>query len=1845
MASSSNVYTGTDNAFSIEKYTIQNGEYYFSYERFFSDIEEMDCGSVNNKMYKANMYKLYAKTLKSFNSDNVTVTKEIIREIKLHKKVGIQEHILNFSGITESDSNECLLVMSYTEGRTLRNYLNERFSLMGWEIKCRFACEISNAIRSMHNNGVVHEDLNSNNILVHQDSIRISDFGLSRRIKNKNKISYDTLPYDAPEVFNIKVEKWYSSKQIEKLKKCNVYSVGVLLWELYSGKIPFSDREYDANLAKEIAQGLRENIVEGTPEEYSNIYTKSWNGVPDMRPTIHEVVTAILTYTGHQILKDYKLDHGLFIDGYDIKLGKQAAVLVESVELKNAKFHKDIQHSVYTSINDRNFISFNEDLKPSDTCIDLPIIEFTFNVNDVDSLKSFSNNEKGMYDHLVFSKRFIIGQRLYIDNLSSFTSKQIYTFKLFLIWALDSAKSIVKNQFNDFFSLNFFPKIRTFDEKSLNNPEELIEWMNNLYQEKELNEKELDVIFYNDLIPLSELNFDISSFANGKQPGVVNFKKKMSLETWIRNSLHYSLMRWIKEFHLLQGLIFSKNFTSKYSSKIAFNFVNIPDIDIINKTYVEIAIPTTTLEELFISREIFSIKDVESLQFVKGVITPKDVEKLQSLGHLMIKCEQYVISLNSIKPSEEFKQAAEKAIESMTPFTDLQNLFDEYGQFFPTRIVLGKLYRHTLLIAYLAKDSETLVGKKDLGANPLESLKEYLVDFNVTYFLGKGDKCVEVENLSNYLSKYTNDDLEIVELDNIISTHRLLELEQQKKIDYVLNIKDNYKIILTGIDDLKDLVSTDNKIYRKYISTKVHFNFNGNNFVVFGSIISKDNTRMENFFVKFYANCYDAFSIEIIPLSESNINIKECYVSWIIVGIPSNLKVFSPRNRELHVSYIKTQVTVRLGIDNSYYPIKTSHQLAKGDSIFANIYYPFLGHGLKFVNWSKNFIYFQIFRDNNVSMVDNRTVTMDVNICVLHSDYKVLKIDNRSEECCVDLIVRHTLTDENFVREGAQQEYLVNKRPSLGTQGRKIHVYTNFFEITSLPKANIYHYDLTITPDVPFLLTRKVFQIFEDSHSKKLKNTPLVFDGHKNIFSCKPLPLKDSATFDITLPEVDSRSILTKREPRTLKIRLKKIDEINMDELQRYLVGKAKRTPNVLNAITFVNALIKHQTLVNYVPSGRSFYTRNGRINLTGIAEAWQGYYQSARPTPGKMMINVDLTATAFCESGPLINIVVKLLEKRSTNDLRGGINERERNKLEKELKNYIIRVIHRKTNQFYRILKFTSLSAQQTKFYDADGDIIDVASYFQKSHKCLDYPYLPCVIAGEGIFLPMEVCEVIENQRYFRKLNDRQTAEIIKLTYQSPHSRAAKIMRGVEEIDYASEKMTQFNMIVSNKMATVKARILPTPTINYRYSSIVPEYGVWDLKDKKLATGAILTSWSILVFGTDNEHSVKRFVRELIDACSIAGMNIPNKSPPILHANAQGNVEENLKKAWLRAGHAANSKPQLIICVLPNTSSQLYGTIKYVGDTIVGVVTQCIQSRYLLEASNQYYSNVCLKINAKLGGVNSFLTLRQNPFLNEKASILMGADVTHPGVSDDYYSVAALCASVDSGASRYAASIRMQHMPRIEIISDLTNMVKDALKVFYQTCGRKPERILFYRDGVSEYQFKQVLEEEIRAIKSACHSLEQEYSPTITFVIVQKRHHARFFPIDRIDSDRTGNCLPGTLIETEVVHPVEFDFYLQSQAGLQGTCRPTHYHVLYDENNFTSDSLQTLSYNLCYTYARCTRAVSIVPSVYYAHLACKRGRFHLRDDNFKESSSSSSTGKITLSTVEPKLQNVMYFI
>ena len=69
---------------------------------------------------------------------------------------------------------------------------------------------------------------------------------------------------------------------------------------------------------------------------------------------------------------------------------------------------------------------------------------------------------------------------------------------------------------------------------------------------------------------------------------------------------------------------------------------------------------------------------------------------------------------------------------------------------------------------------------------------------------------------------------------------------------------------------------------------------------------------------------------------------------------------------------------------------------------------------------------------------------------------------------------------------------------------------------------------------------------------------------------------------------------------------------------------------------------------------------------------------------------------------------------------------------------------------------------------------------------------------------------------------------------------------------------------------------------------------------------------------------------------------------------------------------------------------------------------------------------------------------------------------------------------------------------------------------------------------------------------------------------------------------------------------------HYQAHNGLQGTVRPTHYIVIYDENNLTADQVQTGVHNTSYMYARATKAVSLVPPAYYADLACERARSYL---------------------------------
>ncbi|CAD6225494.1 unnamed protein product [Miscanthus lutarioriparius] len=119
--------------------------------------------------------------------------------------------------------------------------------------------------------------------------------------------------------------------------------------------------------------------------------------------------------------------------------------------------------------------------------------------------------------------------------------------------------------------------------------------------------------------------------------------------------------------------------------------------------------------------------------------------------------------------------------------------------------------------------------------------------------------------------------------------------------------------------------------------------------------------------------------------------------------------------------------------------------------------------------------------------------------------------------------------------------------------------------------------------------------------------------------------------------------------------------------------------------------------------------------------------------------------------------------------------------------------------------------------------------------------------------------------------------------------------------------------------------------------------------------------------------------------------------------------------------------------------------------------------------------------------------------------------------------------------------------------------------------------------------------------------------------IIAQKNHHTKLFQADSPD-----NIPPRTIVDSSIVHPRQYDFYMCAQAGPIGTSRPTHYHVLLDEIGFSTDNLQKLVLSLSYVHQRSTATIFVVAAICYAHLAAAQMGQFMKFKEFADTSSGS---------------------
>lgn len=322
--------------------------------------------------------------------------------------------------------------------------------------------------------------------------------------------------------------------------------------------------------------------------------------------------------------------------------------------------------------------------------------------------------------------------------------------------------------------------------------------------------------------------------------------------------------------------------------------------------------------------------------------------------------------------------------------------------------------------------------------------------------------------------------------------------------------------------------------------------------------------------------------------------------------------------------------------------------------------------------------------------------------------------------------------------------------------------------------------------------------------------------------------------------------------------------------------------------------------------------------------------------------------------------------------------------------------------------------------------------------------------------------------------------------------------------------------------------------------------------------------------------------------------------------ASSIDNLEKKIKSF---SSSFNDSGAQLVVILLPSSDAQLFSRIKHFADVRHGVHTLCFRrkpkrnSRELaIDTSHNYLTNLSLKINLKLGGINHTLVSRGDALMRD--TMFVGIDVTHPtgSESSEYTrSIAAVVANTDVTLGQWPGSIRAQER-RQEIVSDLRDMVHERLSAWADQ-RNLPSRVVVYRDGVSESQYQQVLTNELPQVEAAIDSYFMNHPgqqrPQVTLLVVGKRHHTRsvppisiqsslkiiptdnpqyrFYPIADNDTGNQGNVLPGTVVDRGCTMERGFDFFMVAHQGIKGTSRPAHYVVLQDNNGYDANEMQRM--------------------------------------------------------------------
>uniref|UniRef100_A0AAV2MSY8 Piwi-like protein 2 n=1 Tax=Knipowitschia caucasica TaxID=637954 RepID=A0AAV2MSY8_KNICA len=742
----------------------------------------------------------------------------------------------------------------------------------------------------------------------------------------------------------------------------------------------------------------------------------------------------------------------------------------------------------------------------------------------------------------------------------------------------------------------------------------------------------------------------------------------------------------------------------------------------------------------------------------------------------------------------------------------------------------------------------------------------------------------------------------------------------------------------------------------------------------------------------------------------------------------------------------------------------------------------------------------------------------------------------------------------------------------IGTQGAPITIGSNHIVIKCKNEA-VYQYHVTFVPNVESMAMR--FGMMKDH--RPTTGEVVAFDG-----SILYLPVKLN---DVVLLKSLRR---TDNEEVQIKIQMTKI-----------------LPPSSDLCIPFYNVVLRRiMKIIGLKMVGRNHFDPESAVILgKHRLQVWPGFATSIKRLDGGLLLSVE--------------VIHKVLRNDSVLDVMNVLYQQSKENFQDECTKELLGsiVITRYNNRTYRIDAIEWNKSPKDTFTLMDGTKTTFVEYYSKNYgitiKEMDQPLLmhrpkerskpggKQVITGEILLVPelSFMTGIPEKMKKdFKSMKDL-TKYINVSTEQHTHS-IKQLLKKFNTHPESQKELNKWGLEVGSEIMIIKGRSLPFETICLQSSSFTTGTDVsWSreiVRDPSISS-VPLNTWALFYPRRCAEQA-----EELVSTFKkVAGpMGVKVERP--IRVELRDDRTENYVKS-IHSQLTSEPNIQLVVCIIVGNRDDLYSAVKKLCCVKNPIPSQAINVRTISQPLKlkSVAQKIILQINSKLGGE---LWTVNVPLKN---MMVVGVDVHHD-TSKSRQSVMGFVASVNSSLTRWYSRVTFQ-TPSEELICGFRVCLLAALQKYYEVNHNLPEKIVVYRDGVSEGQLNVVEEYELPQILKSLETFP-DYEPKLVFIVVQKRINTVLYSSH---GNTFGSTAPGTVLDHTLTNRKWVDFFLMAHSIRQGCGLPTHYISLYNTANLSPDHLQRLTFKMCHLYWNWPGTIRVPAPCKYAHkLAFLSGQY-----------------------------------